>query len=678
MRFFLVVSHDNLIKPKKETLIETTIAFSKLPLNEKLLTVLKDKGFEYTTPIQELTIPIILEGKDLFAQAETGSGKTGSFAIPALEQILRNNNGEIYIVLSPTRELAQQTHKVFSEFGEPLGVKSVCIIGGESFDRQKNQLTDGATVIIGTPGRICDLIKQKFIEAHKCRCVIFDEADRLFEMGFNKENEYVLQNVKPDRQLIMVSATNNQEVFRTAYKFNSNPEEIKLNEDSLMVDHINQQIAMISEEEKMPYLVNLLRKNEDAYAIVFCNTQYMTSLVALWLEQMGFKVKAISGRLPQDKRTRLLQDFRDKKINILVCTDVAARGLDIKDVNLVVNYDMPNEAANYVHRVGRTGRAGQKGLAIGLCGFDDCENLDSIYDYIGMKIPKVDLEDHDFATDVVKRPRIDSKTLKPFETKTRTERSEKPKTERTKTMPKDKIQKPTEKPIEEVKVFERFYTTSAYTLEEAQNKALSYFMINELPILKHEVLEAGKKKFFFFGPRLTTYQFQVEPIYRKILLPYLINIFNKMGLKIYVNVTYREPDVSVIFSGKDAGLLAKNRFELHNAIKDVAMLYLRNKISMQSNTNITFTTQTEERKPVDNFKSKERVRVYEDLSEDKLHKLADKAKNEVLSKKSPILMQKLNPAERRIIHQYIEQDSQFKSTSVGDGRLKQVEISLTK
>lgn len=668
-----------------EDSIETSTAFSKFGLNESLLASLSSKGFEHSTPIQELTIPIILEGKDIFAQAETGSGKTGSFAIPVLEQILRNKNDDLYIVLSPTRELAQQTHKVFSEFGKPLDIESVCIIGGESFDKQKKHLEKGPRVIVGTPGRICDLIKQRVIDSQKCNCVIFDEADRLFEMGFNKDNEYVLSKVKPKRQLIMVSATNNQEVFRTAYKFNSNPEEVKLNEDDLMVDNINQQVAMVSEEEKMPYLVNLLRKHENAYTIVFCNTQYMTSLVAIWLEQMGFKVKAISGRLPQSKRTRLLQDFRDKKITTLVCTDVAARGLDIKDVNLVVNYDMPHEAPSYVHRVGRTGRAGKEGLAIGLCGFDDCENLDGITEYIGMKIPKVDLEDEDFATDIVEKPRIDSKTLRLYSDKPRKEKIKKDKQTKEK-KPKEYKNKEAKTPKEpkEIKIYERFFEVKSFSYQEAKAQAFNFFSVNEESVLEHEVIKKGKKKYFLFGPQEIQYKFKALPIFRKTLLPFLIQLIKDMGLKVYIDVSYKDPNVSVTFSGRDASLLAKDKFKLQNAIKELGMNYLRNKISMASNTKVTFRTQTQQ--SPDSYKSKsnkrfnkgsERIRRDDSKSQEQLHKLVDRAKKEIISNNKSYKLKKLNPAERRIIHKYIEEDPKFISKSLGDGRLKQIEISLS-
>lgn len=558
-----------------------------------------------------------------------------------------------------------------------MGITSVCVIGGESFDKQKEEIAKGTKIIVGTPGRICDLIKQKIIKSKDCNCVIFDEADRLFEMGFNKDNEFVLRSVKEGRQLIMVSATNNQEIFRTAYKFGSNPEEVKLNEDSLMVDNINQQVAMISEEEKMPYLVNLLRKNDDNYAIIFCNTQYMTSLVAIWLEQMGFKVKPISGKLPQNKRTQLLQDFRDKKINILVCTDVAARGLDIKDVNLVVNYDMPHEAPNYVHRVGRTGRAGKSGLAVGFCGYDDSENFEAITQYIGMQIPKADIEDEDFATDVVKRPRIDSKTLKPYENK-KVERQPREKTKEAVVKNIKKEITGVSTPMNDVKVYERFFTVSTYSFEEAKEKALSYFAINEDSILEHEVIGKGKKKFFLFGPQMTNYKFKVKPIFRKILLPFLINTFKKMGLRVYVNVTFSNPNVSVVFSGEDAGLLLKNKFALHNAVKELAMNYLRNKISMASNNKITFKTEAGERPARDSQKPRKPRTNHTNNSKDEkeLHRIAEKVKQEVKDKQEAVMIQKLNPAERRIIHLYFEKDPTFKSSSVGDGRFKEIEIDL--
>lgn len=659
-----------------------------------------------------MTIPVILDGKDIFAQAETGSGKTGSFAIPVLEKILREGKEDLYIVLSPTRELAQQTHKVFSEFGEPIGVTSACVIGGESFQKQKDKIGNGARIIVGTPGRICDLIKQKVIKTKECDCVIFDEADRLFEMGFSKDNEFVLRSVLPTRQIIMVSATNNQELLRTAYKFKSNPVEIKLNADSLTVDSIDQRIAMLGDDEKMPFLVNLLRRDENSYAIIFCNTQYMTALVAEWLAQMDFKVKAISGKLPQSKRTRLLQDFRDRKITILVCTDVAARGLDIKDVNLVINYDLPFEPANYVHRIGRTGRTGKDGLAIGFCGFDDSENFDAIKDYIGMSIPRMKLTNDDFATDLVKKPRINSKTLQPydqkkekFDKKEKTSKNEKQvnKTERTKSAEPTKKESTPKKeaPVrtKEVKQYDRFFEVSGQSLKEVEQKALNYFSISETSILKHEVLSKGKKKFWFFGPQEIKYRFKVEPVFRKTLLPFLIRLFKKMGLRVYVDVSYRDEQVSVTFSGDDAGLLKKNRFELHNAVVEIAKSYMRNKISLSSETKFQYRTEAQSKDSKNSERGRSnnrdrnnrtdrrgrsqrndrRSRNDQDshfLSDEQLIEMAEELKSTSMNKKIGAKTKKLHPAQRRIIHLHIEKDGQFSSSSVGDGKFKQVEVTF--
>jgi ATP-dependent RNA helicase RhlE len=691
----LMVFAERLIHINKinELNIEKLNTFSEYGLDHRLTKSIASNGFEKPTEIQALTIPVILEGKDLFAQAETGSGKTGSFAIPVLEKILREDKSDIYIVLSPTRELAQQTHKVFKEFGDPLGVKSACVIGGESFQKQKDSISNGSRVIVGTPGRICDLIKQKVIKAKECNCVIFDEADRLFEMGFSKDNEFVLRSALPTRQIIMVSATNNQELLRTAYKFKSNPVEIKLNVDSLTVDSIDQNIVMLGDDEKMPFLVNLLRKDENAYAIIFCNTQYMTALVATWLKLMSFKVKAISGKLPQSKRTQLLQDFRDRKITILVCTDVAARGLDIKDVNLVINYDLPFEPANYVHRIGRTGRTGKDGLAIGFCGFEDSENLDAIKDYIGMSIPRMKLTNDDFATDLVKKPRINSKTLRPFENKKeKVQKKEKPfKRIEAQVENKTKAKSKSNEKIEdkrEIKQFDRFFEVIDQSFKSAEAKALSFFCINETSILTHEVLSIGKKKFWFFGPQENKYRFKVEPVFRKTLLPFLIKLFRKMGLRIYVDVSFRQPQVSVTFSGDDAGLLKKNKFELHNAVVEIAKNYMRNKISMSSDIKFLYRTELSN-KPVQknvnkkntksNFiknKQHDRSENTRFLSDEQLIEIAEDLKAMSVQRKQSAKSKKLHPAQRRIIHQHIQKDSKYKSDSIGDGKFKQIEITF--
>lgn len=638
------------------------------------------------TPIQELTIPSIIAGKDIFAQAETGSGKTGCFAIPILERILTNDerdmisdNQSLYVVLSPTRELAQQTHKVFQDFGASLGIKSASIIGGESIEKQKELLKDGVHILVGTPGRMCDLTKQKEVDLSMCQGVVFDEADRLFDMGFQKDIEYILSKAPADRQLIMVSATSNQEVLRTAYKFRSQPEEIVLNHDSLLVDHIDHHLAMMSKDEKFSYLVNLLRKKEDAYAIVFCNTQFQTHMVAEWLKSMNFKASPISGRLAQNRRTALLADFRSKKTTILVCTDVAARGLDIKNVNLVVNYDLPSEAANYVHRIGRTGRAGEEGLAISLCAHEDCEFLDSIYEFIDAKIPKLSLTDADFAKDLTKRPYIDKKTLKV------TEREEKPSDDRYKNKERNKPLKNTAtektedrkrtprvaKQIDEEytmteRIDRRFFETTDNSYAQAAKDALKFFKMNEEGMLNHEILKKGPKKFFLFGPRNITYKFTIKPIYKKLLLPYLIEIIKLADLDLFVKVSFKEPNLKISFSGADEKLLLNNKNEMLYAFEHLIKLYLFKKIILHPGTKISVVVHGQKAAHTKN----------NDVNENDLIKMAEKLKQDVLEKNEAITTKSLSPAERRIIHKHLQDDTQVTTTSVGDGRFKKVEVNL--
>ncbi|MBT3980390.1 MAG: DEAD/DEAH box helicase [Bacteriovoracaceae bacterium] len=697
-------------------------------LNPKLLASIKEAGFKKASPIQELTLAPILSGKDIFAQAETGSGKTAAFVIPILEQILRDDkSGSIeahetrYAVLCPTRELAQQTFKVFQEFGKSLGVESCCVIGGESMSRQKELINQGVHVLIATPGRFADLLKQKVVGLAHCKGVVFDEADRLFDMGFKKDIEFILSKTSDHRQLIMLSATSNQDVLRTAYKFKSVPEELRLNEDSLLVDHIDHKLAMISGEEKFPFLVKLLRDKENAYAIVFCNTQIQTHCVAEWLILMGFKAKPISGRLPQNKRTKLMADFREKKVTILVCTDVAARGLDIKNVNLVVNYNLPQEAANYVHRIGRTGRAGEEGNAVSFCAHEDCEYLDPIYDMIESKIEKLDVEDSDFATDICKKPYLDRNTMRVStsrgdrERRPRKEYGDKDRGSSRERRPErqsrgrsdlrsdnrsdnrtragvaaktnerggqnhsDRAPKREEKVSQNVEVSrksedKRFLELTAYGVSDVSSKALRFFKIDDETLLGHEVLEAGPKKYILFGPRKTKYKFFVKPIYKKLLLPFLIEVIKDGGFDLHVKVSYRPTSLLVSFSGKDDKLLADNRYELLNAFEHIIKTYLQSRVVLHRNLKIQVKCfkPGEKNKPNDKRGREATGRRDNDKW---LIKLAETTKKKVLDLGEPVKLKPLNASERRIIHQHFQDDSEIKTSSIGDGRYKQVMLS---
>jgi ATP-dependent RNA helicase RhlE len=562
------------------------------------------------SPIQEESIPRILGGKDIFAQAETGSGKTGAFAIPILHQVLeQDSNEKLYLILSPTRELAQQTFSIFEKLGNDLGVKCVNVIGGESIQKQKDRLQKEAQVIIGTPGRVMDLMKQRIIDGRKIKSITFDEADRLFDMGFKSEIEFVLSRSDKNRQLIMLSATSNMDVLKTAYKFKSHPEEINLSEDSLLVDHIDHKLAMVSREEKFPFLVNLLRKKEDVYAIVFCNTQLHTHKVGEWLKKMNFKAASISGRLAQNKRTKLMDDFRDKKTTILVCTDVAARGLDIKAVDLVVNYDLPNDAANYVHRIGRTGRAGESGEAISLCAYEDCDYMDPIEEMIESKIPKMELTDDDFATDICAAPRIDEKTLKENTPERKSNNAKKERKMRTQTSNKeskkpqfqnkrnDKKSKDNRRSDKKDRKKKSIFTYTTKSFDEAQRKAARY-LNTTIESLEYSITKKGAKKFLFFGSQEVTYEFKRGAQMETKIKVYLDNLFEKAGLSLELDSEYNSNgELNIIITGEDIGLVLTNKKQLLFAFDTVLQQFLIKRMQLPKGVRLNIEARGDNPKP---------------------------------------------------------------------------------
>ena len=549
-------------------------------------------------------------------------------------------------------------------------------------------------ILIATPGRIVDLIKQKYVKLEDTKAVVFDEADRLFDMGFKKDIEFILSKMSDHRQLIMVSATSNMDVLNTAYKFKSHPVELKLNSDSLLVDNIDHSIAMVTSKEKMPLLVKMLRDLDDTYALVFCNTQFMTHVVAEWLMLMGFKAKPISGRLAQNKRTKLMQEFREKKITVLVCTDVAARGLDIKDVTFVCNYDLPQEAANYVHRIGRTGRAGANGKAVSFCAHEDCEFLDPIYELIEAKIPKLEITDDSFAKDIAKKPYIDYKTLKVVDRSSRYE-DKKPR-EREKLNTNKKTEKFDNKPTNfkpytltefqpyvksESSEDKRFFVVTTSSLKEANNKALGYYRITDESLLESEVLKKGPKKFFFFGPRKTTYRFKIQPMYKKLLLPFVLEILKTSRLSLYAKITFEKNNVKIHFSGNDERMLSKNNNELLYAFEQLIKVFLTTRVQLPGNIRIKMSygkgkTEKSFESPRDKNSKRGPRAARTPIDEKKIHSLVDKTVKTVVDSKSPITLKPMNSAERRVVHQYISENDKFKSTSIGDGRYKQIEISL--
>jgi ATP-dependent RNA helicase RhlB len=369
------------------------LKFDSLELLPPVRHGLQAAGFTHCTPIQALTLPIALKGKDVAGQAQTGTGKTAAFLLVILQRLLQGKPGDEprqprALVLAPTRELALQIHKDAVLLSGNSGLKLGLAYGGVDYEKQRQELLAGVDILIGTPGRIIDYFKQKVFNLRQIEVMVLDEADRMFDLGFIKDIRYVLRRLpeRDQRQCLLFSATLAQRVLELAYEHMNDPELLKVEADQVTADHVEQSVYYPANDEKLPLLAGLLRKFNSGRVIVFTNTRAATDKVERTLNANGFHAAAISGRVPQKKRQSLLKKFHDGEIPILVATDVAARGLHIPDVTHVINFDLPQDAPDYVHRIGRTARLGAKGAAVSFA----CENyafhLPEIEDYIGYPI----------------------------------------------------------------------------------------------------------------------------------------------------------------------------------------------------------------------------------------------------------------------------------------------------
>jgi ATP-dependent RNA helicase RhlB len=369
------------------------LKFDSLDLLPSVREGLQAAGFTHCTPIQALTLPVALKGKDVAGQAQTGTGKTAAFLLVILQRLLQGKPGDEprqprALVLAPTRELALQIHKDAVLLSANSGLKLGLAYGGVDYEKQRQELLAGVDILIGTPGRIIDYFKQKVFNLHQTEVMVLDEADRMFDLGFIKDIRYVLRRLpdRDQRQCLLFSATLAQRVLELAYEHMNDPELLKVETEQVTADHVEQSVYYPANDEKLPLLAGLLRKFNSGRVIVFTNTRAATDKVERTLNANGFHAAAISGRVPQKKRQSLLKKFHDGEIPILVATDVAARGLHIPDVTHVINFDLPQDAPDYVHRIGRTARLGAKGAAVSFA----CENyafhLPEIEDYIGYPI----------------------------------------------------------------------------------------------------------------------------------------------------------------------------------------------------------------------------------------------------------------------------------------------------
>ncbi len=371
------------------------LRFDALDIHEQVQAGIGDAGFEFCTPIQASTLPIALKGHDVAGQAQTGTGKTAAFLIATYQRLLASAPAEgekkqpRAFMLAPTRELAVQIANDAELLGSHTGFKVGLAYGGTDYEKQRRIIEEGIDILIGTPGRIIDYYKQGVFKLDKVEVAVLDEADRMFDMGFIKDIRYLLRRLpEPDKRLNMLfSATLSHNVMELAYEHMNEPELIRIEPDKVTADKVRQAIFFPSNEEKMPLLVGLIREMGEGRIMVFVNMKREAERVQAYLRSNGIDAQAISGDVPQKKRLRMLMDFQSGVLPVLIGTDVASRGLHIPDVQYVINYDLPQDAEDYVHRIGRTARAGAAGDAISFGCETYAVSLPDIENYIGHKIP---------------------------------------------------------------------------------------------------------------------------------------------------------------------------------------------------------------------------------------------------------------------------------------------------
>lgn len=363
--------------------------FEDLDINQNIKKAIAEMGFEEPSPIQAKSIPVILEGKDVIGQAQTGTGKTAAFSIPILEKIDPNDRSLQAIVLCPTRELAIQVSQEIRKLAKYMqGIKTLPIYGGQPIDRQIKALKGGVQVIIGTPGRTIDHIKRKTIKPENVKMVVLDEADEMLDMGFREDIETILENVPEERQTTFFSATMPKAILELTKKYQNEPEHIKVVRKELTVENIKQYYIETRSSNKIEVLSRLIDVYNPKLSVVFCNTKKGADELVGELQGRGYFADALHGDLKQVQRDIVMDKFRNGTIDILVATDVAARGIDVDDVECVFNFDLPQDEEYYVHRIGRTGRAGREGLSFSFVYGRDMRKMKDIERYTKSKLEK--------------------------------------------------------------------------------------------------------------------------------------------------------------------------------------------------------------------------------------------------------------------------------------------------
>ena len=373
-------------------LTETT--FHSLDLPDELLRGLDEAKFTHCTPIQELALPPSLRGEDVAGQAQTGTGKSAAFLLAAMTRLLRNPVVEQHagqpraLILAPTRELAIQIHRDATELGKYSGLRLVLAYGGTGYHEQREAITAGCDILIGTPGRMIDYYKQGVFHLNAIEVIVLDEADRMFDLGFIKDIRYVLRRLPPpsERLSMLFSATMSMRVSELAYEHMNSPQTLAVEADRITADRVRQMVYHTAMEEKLPLLIGLLQHQDSRRSIIFVNTKRVADRLHSYLAGNDIQSAVLSGDVPQTKRQTLLLRFQRGELPVLVATDVAARGLHIPDVSHVFNYDLPQDAEDYVHRIGRTARLGNAGDAISFACEEYAYSLPDIERFIGHKI----------------------------------------------------------------------------------------------------------------------------------------------------------------------------------------------------------------------------------------------------------------------------------------------------
>ncbi|MEP0357531.1 ATP-dependent RNA helicase RhlB [Paraglaciecola sp.] len=384
----------------------TDTHFSDLPINPQVIKALSAANFNQCTPIQALSLPPLLEGNDIAGQAQTGTGKTIAFLVATFHYLLSNPQDSKRqpraIIMAPTRELAVQIFNDAELLSQHTGLSLGLIYGGEGYQSQREKLQEGVDIIIGTTGRIIDYYKQNIFSLEGIQVAVLDEADRMFDLGFIKDIRYLFNRMpKPTKRLSMLfSATLSYRVQELAYEHMDNPTHVQIEPERKTAERVKEELFYPSDEDKPYLLLTLMEEEWPEKAIVFANTKHSCERVSDWLQADDHRVGLLSGDVPQNKRLKILENFTSGNIDILVATDVAARGLHISSVSHVFNYDLPDDAEDYVHRIGRTGRAGQSGTSISFACEKYSLNLPAIEEYVQHSIPVTEYNPNDLIRDV--------------------------------------------------------------------------------------------------------------------------------------------------------------------------------------------------------------------------------------------------------------------------------------